>query len=510
MAEILAPTIPTLIQTPIINRDAICDLGFVELDKDFPFYVKRHYYLLTGEQATERGFHAHRKLSQFIMCLSGTLDISFEGRAGDFQFHLDNPKQGIFVPAGYWRSLTLSPHAVISILASEIYDENDYIRDYDAFQNWLKENEKINHVPYIALNRCHDFLKAKLQSAFEQSLNDNDFIQGKKLQIFEQNFAKFCDVSDAIGCGNGFDALNLILRALDIGARDEVIVPSNSFIATALAVEHSGAKSVFIDCDEATYSLNINQIEANINKNTKAIIAVHLYGIAADMDRVNQIAQKHNLYVIEDAAQAHGALYHQKKVGSLSDAAAFSFYPTKNIGALGDAGCITTNNKKLADKIRMLRNYGSQKKYHHEMIGVNSRLDTMNAAFLDIKLKFIDEWNQKRRKLADIYFENLGSISEIILPQITDNSVPVWHVFPIRVHQNIRETCIDYLKENHIGTNIHYPIPIHQSEAYARDISLPITEQYAKSLISLPLDPFHNEMEIEYVCKTLEEFFKNR
>ncbi|MDH5766707.1 MAG: DegT/DnrJ/EryC1/StrS family aminotransferase, partial [Gammaproteobacteria bacterium] len=353
-------------------------------------------------------------------------------------------------------------------------------------------------------------LSYEIQRAISGVVRDNDLIMGQALYNFEHNFAKYCGASYAIGCGNGLDAITLALKALDVGSGDEVVVPANSFIATALAVEACGAKSIFVDCNPNTYSIDIEQIEAKITDKTKAIIPVHLYGIVADMDMILEIARRNKLYVIEDAAQAHGAEYKGKRVGSIGDITTFSFYPTKNMGGLGDGGCIVTNNEDIAKKVRVLSNYGSEKKYHHIVKGVNSRLDSIQAAVLDLKIAYIDKWNARRRDLADIYFSRLSQISEVNLPEITKGSKAIWHVFPIRLpSKDVRDRLVDHLNEYKIGTNIHYPIPIHCSGAYAEGngiVSAPVSEDYAGRLISLPLDPYHSEDEINYVCEAIEKF----
>ncbi|NRA73981.1 MAG: aminotransferase class I/II-fold pyridoxal phosphate-dependent enzyme [Rickettsiales bacterium] len=402
----------------------------------------------------------------------------------------------------------MSNDAIVSVLASEKYEESDYIRDYDNFKIWLRENNSIKNVPYLALNRCHKDMEFKLQEAFNKEIEKNDFIIGSSVQSFEKEFANYCSVKNAIGCGNGLDALTIALKALGIRYGDEVIIPVNSFIATALAVESCGASPVFVDCSPSSYGLQIDQILKKITSRTKAIIPVHLYGIPVDMDSIMKIAREHNLFVLEDAAQAHGAFYKNKKIGSLGHAAAFSFYPTKNLGALGDAGCVTTNDDSLAKKIRMLCNYGSNKKYIHEIKGVNSRLDSIQAAFLSVKLKFLDNWNQKRCELANIYLKELSNVEGLQLPKFVYSIKPVWHVFPICVrNSNLREDLIAELKNNGIDTNMHYPIPIHKSNIYCSTEKFPVAERISKTEISLPIDPFISADEVLYVCKVIIECF---
>lgn len=501
------PRFPVLVDIPVISGET-ADLGVVEVSKHCHFYVKRHYYIMNGALLSERGRHAHRALKQFMVCLFGEVTLRFEGEEGEFCFHLKSAQQGIYVPPGYWRDITLSPNSVLSVLASEEYDEDDYIADYNEFQAWLN-SKQLTRVSYNALDRCHETFRYSFQVAFDQTLRSNELIQGSAVRKFESDFAVYCNTTYAVGCANGLDALTLILKALEIGSGDEVIVPANSFIATALAVENCGATSIFVDCEPHSYSIDVNQIEQRITNKTKAIIPVHLYGIPVDMDSVIEIAKRHGLYVIEDAAQAHGATYKGLKIGSLGHAAAFSFYPTKNIGALGDGGCIVTREKTIADKVRMLANYGSKEKYNHEVKGVNSRLDTLQAAILSVKLEYLDTWNTRRRELAQIYFDRLKSLSDIVLPQFSDQTIPVWHVFPVRVDAAIRDKLLVYLNTNGVGTNIHYPIPIHRSKAYNCNFNLPYSDQYSKMIFSLPLDPFHTNQEIETVCTVLERYFQS-
>ena len=316
------------------------------------------------------------------------------------------------------------------------------------------------HIPFADFEPMHREIEAEILDKFREVYGKNWFIKGEEVKKFEEEFAAFCNVKHCVGCGNGLDALYLILRGYDIGAGDEVIVPSNTFIATSLAVTYAGAMPVFVEPDISTYTIDVNLIEKAITKKTKAIMAVHLYGQSADMDAINFIAKKYNLKVIEDAAQAHGALYKGKKTGSLGDAAGFSFYPGKNLGALGDAGAVVTNDTQLAEKIRTIGNYGSSKKYHNEYKGVNSRLDEMQAAFLRIKLKKLEEWNEARRKVAKRYNTEINNPS-VVLPSESPYSRHVWHVFAIRTP--VRDEMKEYLAEKGIETLIHYPIPIHIS-----------------------------------------------
>ncbi|MDB1921707.1 DegT/DnrJ/EryC1/StrS family aminotransferase [Clostridium tertium] len=361
-------------------------------------------------------------------------------------------------------------------------------------------------VPFVSFEKMHEEINGELKEAFNSVLHRNWFINGLEVENFQNEFAEYCGAKYSVGCGNGLDALMLILKAYNIGSGDEVIVPANTFIATALAVSYVGAKVVLVDCND-NYNIDTTRIKEAITDKTKAIIVVHLYGMPADMDNINSVAKEYNLIVIEDAAQAHGALYKGKKVGSLGDAAAFSFYPGKNLGALGDGGAVVTNNKDIADKVKAISNYGSDKKYHHIYKGVNSRLDEVQAAFLRIKLNKLDKWNRDRTNIASKYMENLKKIS-IVLPKLSDSSKSAWHLFVIATEN--RDDLQEYLKNEGIETLVHYPIPVHLQEAYSelkmKSGSYPTAEEYSKKILSLPLWYGMSDEEILYVCDSINEW----
>lgn len=350
-------------------------------------------------------------------------------------------------------------------------------------------------VAFVDLKSDYIANKQELDAAYENFMSSNSYVLGPELDIFEKSFAKYCGTEYCVGVGNGLDALYLILRAMEICVGDEVIVPANTYIASWLAVSYAGGIPVPVEPNMSTYNIDPERIEAAITPKTKAIMAVHLYGQPADMDAINIIAKKHGLKVIEDAAQAHGAAYKNKKAGALADAAGFSFYPTKNLGALGDGGAVTTNDEKLAIKIKLLRNYGSSIKYHNEIKGVNSRLDELQAAFLKVKLTKLDKNNAHRQQIARTYLRHLSELQEIILPHVPNWANPAWHLFVIR-HKE-RDNLIERLKSKGITTLIHYPIPPHLSTAYS-DFGLklgdfPITEQISQEILSIPIGPHLTE-----------------
>lgn len=363
-------------------------------------------------------------------------------------------------------------------------------------------------VPFVSFAPMHSEIRTELDDAYSRVIDKNYFIHGEECTLFEEEFAEFCGAKYCVGVANGLDALFLILKAMGISSGDEVIVPSNTYIATALAVSNTGALPVFVEPDINTYNIDVNCIEQKITSRTKAIIAVHLQGRAADMDEINRIAQKHNLRVIEDAAQAHGARYKGKRVGSIGDAAGFSFYPGKNLGALGDGGCVTTNDKEIADRVRSLGNYGSDYKYHHIYKGVNSRLDELQAAFLNVKLDKLDYWNEERRKIAEKYFAGITN-PLVTLPLKSDDVFEhIYHVFVIRCKE--RDKLEEYLNSKGIGTVKHYPIPMHRQLAY-KDLGigegeLPIAEEISRTVLSLPMYYGMTDEEIQYVVKNINEF----
>ncbi len=349
-------------------------------------------------------------------------------------------------------------------------------------------------IPFLSVIDSYNELKDELDQAYHRVISSGQYIGGEEVESFETEFAGYCNVAHCIGVGNGLDALHLILRGYGIGKGDEVIVPANTYIASWLAITYAGATPVPVEPDISTYNLNPKLIESNISLKTKAIMPVHLYGQPADMDPINQIAKEYGLKVIEDSAQAHGATYHGKRTGGLGDAAGFSFYPGKNLGAFGDAGAVLTNDPELAISVKKLRNYGSLQKYVHDIKGFNSRLDPLQASVLRVKLRHLDEWNDRRRVVAKYYLDSLRDLDEITLPLASEEIRPSWHLFVLR-HPR-RDLLMQYLKVNNVETLIHYPIPPHLSGAY-KDLgfsrgTFPITEESAATVLSLPIGPHLN------------------
>jgi len=365
-------------------------------------------------------------------------------------------------------------------------------------------------IPLVDLRRQYQSLKSEIDSAITSVLESGQFILGENVREFEKAFARYIGTKHAVGVASGTDALRLVLKALGIHKGDEVITVSFTFTSSVDCIVHNGATPVFVDIDPEIYTLNISQIKRMINERTKAIIPVHLYGHPVDMDPLLRIAEQYGLYVIEDAAQAHGAEYKCKKVGSLGHAACFSFYPSKNLGAYGDAGLIVTNDAELAEKLRMLREYGQKKKYMHEFIGFNSRLDEIQAGVLRVKLRYLDEWNEQRRKNAKIYNEFLSETKledKMTLPTEKSYAKHVYHLYVIRTKD--RDRLKNWLENKGVATGIHYPIPVHMQRAYSpfKKANLPITEIVAREVLSLPMFPELTYNEIDYICNTISEFY---
>ncbi|TAH18949.1 MAG: DegT/DnrJ/EryC1/StrS family aminotransferase [Cytophagales bacterium] len=364
-------------------------------------------------------------------------------------------------------------------------------------------------IPFISFAYTNSLLRAEILQAFEQFYDAENYILGNAVQDFEKKYAALNHTNYCIGVGNGLDALFICLKAVDIGTEDEVIVPANTFIATVLAISHAGATPIFVEPHEQTYTLNSERIEEKITSKTKAILPVHLYGQACEMEKIMALANKYKLYVIEDNAQAHLATYKGKMTGSFGAINGTSFYPTKNLGALGDAGAITTDSENLAHKAKLLRNYGSEKRYHNELVGYNSRLDEVQATLLNVKLKYLAAWTKQRQQLATIYNQELAGVGDLILPTIAEDCSHVFHLYVVRTEK--RDALQAYLNQCGIGMLIHYPIPPHLQKAY-RSLnylkgSLPIAEKLADTSLSLPLYVGLEENQISYIVERVKAFF---
>lgn len=365
----------------------------------------------------------------------------------------------------------------------------------------------IKKIPFVDLSAQYQSIKSEIDAAITSVVTSSAFILGPEVKMFEEEFAAFCETKFAVGVDSGTSALELILRALGVGEGDEVIIPANTFIATSYGVSYTGAVPVMVEPDEKTYNIDVTKIEAAITPKTKVIMPVHLYGQPADMDPIMEIAKKHNLLVVEDACQAHGARYKGRRVGSIGHVAAFSFYPGKNLGGYGDGGMVVTHDEQIASSIRRLRDYGQSKKYHHDEMGYNRRLDSIQAAVLRVKLRYLDSWNQLRREHADLY-EELLTGSKFVTPYVPDYAEPVWHLYVIQTED--RDALQKQLSEKQISTGIHYPVPIHLQGAYQnlghKKGDFPLTEKMDQQILSLPMYAELSEDMVRYVVENMKQF----
>jgi dTDP-4-amino-4,6-dideoxygalactose transaminase len=380
-----------------------------------------------------------------------------------------------------------------------IYTQNKY------HSKTIRDEGKM--ISFLDLKLLNQQYREEIKKEMERVLESGWYILGSEVEVFEQEFANYCGVKHCIGVANGLDALTLIIKAYGFGRGDEIIVPANTYIASILAISANGVTPVLVEPDSESYNINHKLIEEKINERTKAILAVHLYGQCANMTEINQIANKYNLKVIEDAAQAHGAIYKGKRTGNLADAAGFSFYPGKNLGALGDGGAITTNDDELAFILRALRNYGSHKKYENLLKGVNSRLDEIQAAVLRVKLRYLDEDNHKRREISKFYLSEINN-SKLVLPKIAhgNDDSHVWHLFVVRSKN--RNDLQTFLQENGVQTMIHYPVPPHKQGAYIewKNHNYPISEQIHKEVLSLPMSPIMSKEDLTKISNLINLF----
>lgn len=480
---------PRLITVPKITESK-GNLYFVEACRHVPFGVQRIYYINDVPGGAERGAHAHKSLHQVLIAVSGSFAVELDDGNKKYSYMLNRANQALYLPPGYWRSLKdFTSGSVCLVLASDFYYDEDYIRDYDEFLLWKQTRFVDCTVSLLDVRASFDELGCGLELAFQEVMRSGRYILGTQLSAFEDEFAQYCGTKHCVGVGNGLEALKLVLKAWGIGPGDEVIVPSHTFIATWLAVSELGAIPVPVEPDQY-YGIDAEKIEAAISPKTKAIVPVHLYGQPCDMDAIMRIADKHRLKVLEDAAQAHGATYKGRRVGSIGHAAGFSFYPGKNLGAFGDGGAITTSDTNLYEDLKRLRNYGSIDKYVHESRGGNSRLDELQAAFLRVKLQKLDEWNARRRELAAYYSEALSKVGSVQLPTVRKDVEPVWHLYVVQVEN--RDVVQDQLSRAGVETGKHYPTACHQQKAFADDFKnhpLPRASEIAEKVLSLPIGP---------------------
>lgn len=367
------------------------------------------------------------------------------------------------------------------------------------------------NVPFLDLKAQFPKIRSEIEKRFSNIIDNTAFVCGKGVQEFEESFSKLHEVKFTVGLSSGTDGNHVALLCCDIGKEDEVIIPVNTFIATAEAISHSGATPVFVDVEEKTYNIDVDEIEEKITPNTKAINPVHLFGQPADLNPIKEIAQKNDFFVVEDAAQAHLAENHNKRVGGIGHIASWSFYPGKNLGAWGEAGAITTNDEEMYLKAKKIRDHGSGKKYYHDLIGHNYRMSEFQAAVLNVKMKYIEDWTEIRRKNAEEYNKRLADIEQVITPSELEYVKHVYHLYVIRAEN--RDELQNFLKESGIGTGLHYPIPLHLTRAYThlghKKGEFPVAEKLANEILSLPMYPELSEAQINYICEKIRVFYRS-
>jgi dTDP-4-amino-4,6-dideoxygalactose transaminase len=491
------------------ERGTLC---VAEFSQHIGFNVRRFYFMTDVPEGGVRGVHGHKTLRQCMICLKGAVSVDLETRGEHFSFRLDRPDRALLVPPGCWRVVRdFDRGTVVGVLASQEYDATDYLSEYADFRAWESETAAGAEIPYLDLARSVAEVEGEIDGALARVVRSGRYIGGSEVEAFERDFASYCGVGHAVGVANGLDALTLALRARGIGHGDTVLVPVNTFIATALAVSRVGAQPVFVDVELDTGNIDPEAAAAAVQPSTRAVIPVHLYGHPADMDPLRALAERNGLFLLEDAAQAHGARYRGRPCGSLGDAAAFSFYPTKNLGALGDAGALVSNDPALVRMARTLADYGAEEKDRHLLQGFNSRLDPLQAAVLAVKLRHLDRWNERRRELAARYTAGLADLDGLILPAVRPWALPVWHVFCVRIPGGRRDKLRQHLAASGIGTSLHYPTPIHLQPAYGElglsPGAFPVAERLAEEIVSLPLDPSNREAEIDRVIDCIRNFF---
>lgn len=364
----------------------------------------------------------------------------------------------------------------------------------------------MSEIPFVKLDTEYEEIRSEIDEAVQRVLESGWYVLGEEVDTFEAEFSDYVGTDYGVGTNSGSDALFLALKALGVGSGDEVITVSHTFVSTADAIVRNQATPVFVDIDPDTYTVDVSEIENAITADTEAIVPVHLYGHPVDMDPILEVAEKHDLAVVEDAAQAHGAEYRGQPVGSMGDAACYSFYPVKNLGAYGDGGFVATDDESLATELRKLRDMGTTDKYHHDRVGINSRLDEVQAAALRVKLDYLDEWNEARRRIADQYNDALPS--EVTTPTEKDWAKHVYHLYVVRTED--RDDLASYLESEGITTLIHYPVPVHEQRSYEEfsDITLPVTEQITDEILSLPISPWHTENEVTEVAMAIQDYYE--
>lgn len=503
-------------------------LTFTQYDEGLPWKPQRMFVIYDAPQAELRGYHAHVSTHQCLVCVKGIVNVLLDNGVDRREITLDSPNKSLLIPPMVWSSQTyVERDSILVVLASEKHISENYIHDYSHFVELSKKDaavlvkEKRNHyisnadgpgdvsVPFLSLKAINEEYKFQFQSAFSRVLESGCYVLGPEVEAFEEEWASYCGAKYCVGLGSGLAALHLLLLAADIKPHHEVIVPSNTYIATVLAVSQAGAIPIFVEPNPLTHTLDADAVKAAITPNTHSIFTVDLYGQTSDMDPICELAKEHGIYVFADSAQGHGAMYKGRRTGTHCDASCFSFYPSKNLGALGEAGALVTNDKMLADRVQVLRNYGSRVRYYNEYKGVNERMDPIQASLLRCKIPGLDALNAKRSSIADRYMKGLSHLKWLTLPQVPEWSSPCWHLFVLNAHQH-RDRLAAHLKSHKVDSIVHYPVPPHLQQCY-HDLgykvgSLPVAEELAGGVLSIPICPTLTQEQVNHVITTVSAF----
>lgn len=492
------------------NSDLRGELVAIDAEFDLPFDIKRIFYIRKLDKL-ERGFHAHRKCVQILVPIQGSFTLKLFDGEKNTEYFLDKSNEGALIPLYHWLSMSnFSDDCIIMVICSYKYDESEYIRDYDIFLKEVEERKKQRvSIQNFSLKEQTSQIKRKVMNKIEEMVDNTAFVMGKDVLEFEEKFKKYNNVSYCVAVSNGCAALKIAINALQL-ENPKVITQANTYVAVPLACEETNTPYDIIDIDD-NLLLDLDKLEEYLIANSNSdfdfiVILVHLYGICIDFERLLFLRNKYGFKVIEDAAQAHGACYKERKLGSLGDIGCFSFYPSKNLGAFGEGGAIITNNEKYAEYCKYYRNYGSVEKYKWEIVGANERMDNIQGGILSLKLDHLDEWNAKRTKLAELYKMNIKSNSHITFLKTENKSN--YHLFVVKVEK--RDNLMKFLQENGIKCAIHYPQPFYETEAYKhiKVSNCDTMDKYKNKLISLPMYPELSQEEVLYVCTKINEYFK--
>ena len=473
-----------------------------------PFDIKRLFYLTN--LSTMRGGHSHYECKQILYCINGNCKLYCTDGKKETSCIIKNKDGGFYTPPNHWLEITeFSPNCVILVLCSHFFDENDYCRDKNKFYDYIKNIKLFKNNEIIELNNIKKHtlrFKDELLKKFDNILVNGEFTYGTETNDFEKKFSEYIGVNHCIACSNGTTALILALQSLNLDQGSEVLIQSNSYVAGIIAILNNRLKIKWVDIDEDNLTININKIEENISNNTKVLLLVYLYGICPDMDKILELKNKYNLYLIEDCAQAHGSNWKNKKLGSFGDIACFSFYPTKNLGAIGEAGCITTNNTNIKNEIELLKNFGQKERYNYISIGNNYKSSNIIMSSLNLKYDYLDLFNKQRNIVAELYKNKLKSNKNIKFLINNINNYVNYHLIVIIVEN--RDELIEHLKDNNIQTGIHYPYPVYNTEAYKKyPCCYKTFDILSKKILSLPIYPELEEYEVNYICEKINNFY---